>query len=164
MPADETNDRVAIDALQRAYADGVTRRDWEAVRALFRPDDTLSLDLGDRPGRDLAGPRAITDFIGPAMERFTFFQFVILNSHVELWPDCDIDAATARMTMCELRVADGARTDSFGRYDDTYARTDDGWRFATRRYRSLARFAGGEVAFLATNDEAANGERTGERP
>ena len=148
MPTDETADRVAIDALQRAYADGVNRRDWAAVRSLFRPDATLSLDLGDRPGRALAGPQAITDFIGPAMQRFTFFQFVILNSHVELWPGDDTNVATARITMCELRVADGARTDSFGLYEDTYVRTEDGWRFAARRYRSLARFAGSDVTVL----------------
>lgn len=149
VPPDETADRVAIDAQQRAYADGVNRRDWAAVRALFQPDATLSLDLGDRPGRELTGSQAITDFIGPAMDRFTFFQFVILNSHVELWTEGDVDAASARITMCELRVADGERTDSFGLYEDTYARTDEGWRFATRRYRSLARFAGSDVTVLS---------------
>jgi ketosteroid isomerase-like protein len=140
-------DRVAIDHLQRAYADAVTARDWETVASLFRPDATVSLDLVERPGRELVGIDEIVGFIAPAVEAFSFFTFVILNSAIELWPGGDRAAAAARMSMCELRVRVGeqVRHDAFGRYLDRYERTDHGWRIAARRYRSLARFPDGVV-------------------
>ncbi len=146
----ETVDRVAIDALQRAYADVVDRRAWADLHHLFLPDATVELDLVTRPGRTLVGPDDFAAFVGPAMARFTFFEFVILNSHVELWPDGDRSAATARLFMCELRAAEGddgttARTDAFGLYRDRYAKVDGRWRIAARRYRSLAHFPSADV-------------------
>ena len=144
---DETADYVAIVRLQRAYADAVDRRDWPALHDLFTPDAVVSLDLVTRPPREIVGPGALGEFIGPAIERFAFFEFVILNTHVELWPDGDPDAATARVFMCELRQEAGAsvRDDAFGLYRDTYRRIDGRWRIAGRRYRSMGRFPGGDV-------------------
>jgi hypothetical protein len=75
---------------------------------------------------------------------------VILNSHIEL-AAADPLAAKARVHMCELRQEHGARkrNDSYGLYRDTYRKTEQegygGWRFATRWYRSLARYPAGEV-------------------
>ncbi len=140
-----TVDHVAIDRLQRAYADLVTRRAWDELDGVFTPDITITLDLVSRPTIELAGVDAFVAFIGPAMERFGFFEFVILNSHIELWPDGDRSAATARMFMCELRTTNGetVRTDAFGLYRDRYVRTDAGWRIAARRYRSMAQFPAG---------------------
>ena len=137
-----TVDHVAIDRLQRAYADGVTQRDWDAVAALFLPEATVELDLVTRPGRELRGPDEIVGFIAPAVDDFAFFEFAIVNSRIDLWPDGDRSAATARLFMCELRVRRGERQrdDAFGRYLDTYREVDGAWRIAARRYRSLARF------------------------
>jgi hypothetical protein len=149
-PLDELLDRSAIDQLQRAYADGVSMRDWEQVRGLFVPDATVSLDLVTRPAVELAGPDALVEFVSGALERFPFFQFVILTSHIEL-SAVDARAAKARIHMCELRQEHGARkrNDSYGLYRDTYRKTGGegygGWRFATRWYRSLARYPAGEI-------------------
>jgi hypothetical protein len=143
-------DHAAIDRLQRAYADGVTMRDWEQVRGLFVADATISLDLVTRPAVQLAGPVALTDFVSSALEPFSFFQFQITNSHIEASAK-DPKAAKARMFMCELRLKHGARTreETFGLYRDTYRKTDEdgyrGWRFASRWYRSVARFPDNEV-------------------
>ncbi len=143
-------DHTAIDRLQRAYADGVTMRDWDAVRGLFLPEATISLDLVTRPAIELQGPDALVGFVSGALDRFAFFQFVILNSHIEL-AATDPQVAKARIHMCELRQDHGARkrNDSYGLYRDTYRKTDaegyGGWRFATRWYRSLARYPAGEV-------------------
>ncbi len=143
-------DRSSIDQLQRAYADGVCMRDWDQVGGLFLPDATISLDLVTRPAVELVGPGAVVDFVSTALERFAFFQFVILNSHIELSAS-DPLAAKARIHMCELRQDLGARkrNDSYGLYRDTYRKTDaegyGGWRFATRWYRSLARYPSGDV-------------------
>ena len=140
-------DRAAIDALQRAYADGVTRRDWPQVRSLFLPDAKVHLDLVDRAGRELVGPDALTSFVATAIERFSFFEFVILNATIDLWPGGDPTKATARIFMCELR-AEGdppVRNEAFGRYQDEYRKVDGTWRIARRRYRSMARFPDGVV-------------------
>lgn len=145
-------DREAIGRVQRAYADGVTRRDWAQVVGLFLPDATVSLDLVDRPARSLTGPDDLVAFVAGAIERFAFFEFVILNAVVDVWPDGDRQAATGRIFMCELRQDHGAaeRTDAYGRYEDEYRRVEgvdgyDGWRIAARRYRSMARYPSGEV-------------------
>lgn len=140
-------DRAAIAHLQAAYADGVTRRAWDAVEELFAPDALVSLDLVDRPAQELRGGAALAGFVGPAIERFDLFEFVILNSLIELWPGGDRDSATARIFMCELRHAPGeGRSEAFGRYEDRYVRGRDGtWRIAARRYRSMARFPAGDV-------------------
>lgn len=143
-----------IDRLQRAYADGVSMRDWDQVGSLFLPDAKISLDLVTRPAVQLTGPEELTEFVSTALERFSFFQFVILNSHVERSAN-DAAAAKARMFMCELRLPVGGteRDDSYGLYRDTYRKTDQpgygGWRFASRWYRSLARFPSNEVFPLA---------------
>lgn len=142
-------DHSAVTRLQHAYADGINRRDWAAVAALFLPGARVHLDLVDRPAIDLVGPEALVGFIEPAMARFAFFSFVILSSHVDLWPDGDGDAATARLSMCEVRIdGDGQESRAFGRYHDRYVRTGDGWRIAGRRYRSLARATGDAVVAL----------------
>ncbi|HTO00591.1 MAG TPA: nuclear transport factor 2 family protein [Microthrixaceae bacterium] len=140
-----TVDHVAIDRLQRTYADLVNRRAWDELHKVFMPSVEITLDLVSRPTIELAGSDAFADFIAPAMERFGFFEFVILNSHIELWPNEDHSAATARMFMCELRtlVGETERNDAFGLYRDRYVRAESGWRIAERRYQSLAQFPAG---------------------
>lgn len=142
-----TVDHVSIDRLQRAYADLVNRRAWIELSSVFTPDVEITLDLVSRPTVDLAGVEAFVAFIAPAMKRFSFFEFVILNSHIELWPDGDRTAATARIFMCELRTEVGQkdRSDAFGLYQDSYSRSDEGWRIVARRYQSLAHFPAGDV-------------------
>ena len=144
---DETADWVAITRLQHAYADVVDRRAWAELGELFLPTTTVSLDLVNRPGREVVGPEAFGDFVGAAMARFEFFEFVILNAHIDLWPDGDRTSATARIFMCELRTVTGSTTrdDAFGLYRDRYVKVDDRWWIAERRYRSMGRFPEGVV-------------------
>ena len=139
----DTVDHLAVARLTDGYADVVTRRAWPELADLFLPDCTLHLDTVTAPERDIEGPRAVGEFIGSAVERFSFFEFVVLNRRIELRASGDPDRATARIFMCELRQdADGGRhTTAYGVYRDTYARVDGRWWFADRRYRSLARTA-----------------------
>ena len=134
----ETDDVVALGRLQSSYADVVNRRDWQRLRDLFRPDATVHIDTVTAPARTLAGPEALGEFIGAAIERFDHFSFVILNTVVEL---DGTDAARGRIFMCEVRhdTASDAWSVAHGLYEDDYARTDGRWWFAARRYRSLAR-------------------------
>jgi hypothetical protein len=138
---------IAICRLQDAYADAVTRRAWEEFDDLFRPDATVRVDTVTNPAIELVGGPAVAAFIAGAIERYEFFEFVILNRRVE-FPDGGGAHASARVFTCELRqeAATGHWTNTFGVYHDRYDETDGRWRFAQRRYQSLAR-TGRSVVF-----------------
>jgi len=137
----ETIDVVAISRVQSAYADVVTRRAWPELRGLFRPDAPVEVDTVTAAPISLTGPDEVGSFIAGAIERFEFFEFVILNSHVVTSVDEDPARARSRLYMCELRqeVAAGRWSNAFGIYHDDYVRVDGRWWFARRRYQSLAR-------------------------
>jgi len=147
---DGTRAVVAIQRLQAAYADAVTRRDWDAVRGLFEPDAVVHIDTRTREPFELAGPRALVDFIEDAIRRFTFFEFTILNTTVAL----DGGEATGRVYLCEVRAeADGTWSEAYGLYRDSYRRRDGAWRIAGRQYTSLARRGpGGTEVFDLPSD------------
>ena len=127
---------VAVQRLQAAYGDAVTRRAWDEVRGLFEPDAVVHIDTRSREPFALDGPDAIVGFIDRALEPYAFFEFAILNSVVAL----DGHQASGRVYICELRHArSGEWTQAFGLYQDRYARRDGTWRIAGRRYSSLAR-------------------------
>jgi hypothetical protein len=137
----ETVEYVALRRLQNRYADIVTRRAWAELHEIMRPTCTLDLDLGDRTMR-YDGPGAIGDFIGTELQRFSFFEFVILNTVVDV--HVDDGHAAGRMYMQELRqdVDGGRRTNAFGVYHDVFEQDGDGrWWFARRRYASYSRTA-----------------------
>ena len=137
----DTIDYVAIRRLQAAYADTVTRRAWAEFHEQFLADCPVRVDTVTNPAIDLTGPEEVGRFIGGAVERFEFFEFVILNAHIALRAGGDPDAAHARLYMAELRqdAANGHWTNAFGLYRDEYRRVDGRWWFASRSYQSLAR-------------------------
>jgi hypothetical protein len=143
----DTIDYVAVCRLQSAYADAVTRRAWPELEELFVPSATITVDTVTSEPIEIAGPTALGDFISRAVERFEFFELVILNTRVDLRHNGDSDAARARLFTCELRQdhSNGRWTNAFGVYHDEYLRADDGWRFARRRYQSLARTGRAEI-------------------
>jgi hypothetical protein len=143
---DETVEYVAICRLQSAYADAVNRRAWSELATLFAPDAPVTVDTVTNPRIDLQGGRAVGEFISGAIERFEFFEFVGLNT-VVWFDEHDDDRARGRLYMCELRqeALNGHFSRAFGVYHDDYARSDGRWRFAARRYQSLARTGRGEV-------------------
>jgi hypothetical protein len=139
--ARETIDYVAITRLQSAYGDAVNRRAWPEFDQLFLPTAPVRVDTVTNPVVDVTGPTELGAFIAGAIERFAFFEFVILNTHVDLHGD----SARGRVFMCELRQehdeAGGHWSNAFGVYHDDYVRRDARWWFARRRYQSLARFS-----------------------
>ena len=143
----DTIDYVAITRLQNAYADAVTRRAWAEFHDMFLAGAPVRVDTVTNPVIELAGPQQIGDFIGDAVERFEFFEFVPLSTRVLLRAGGDPDRATARLYICELRqdAASGRSTQAFGVYRDEYRRVDGDWRFARRDYQSLARSGRGET-------------------
>ncbi len=154
MDAAEAVDHVAIGALQAAYGDAVTRRDWPAVVALFAPDATVTLDLGRGEPRVL-GPVELAAFVEEAIGRFDLFLFTVLNRVVL---SVDGDDARGRVWLAEVRQDhEGVASTAYGRYDDTYRRTGGTWRIAGRRYRSVARTApaGADAAVEVVPPDAA---------
>ncbi len=140
--ADETADYVAITRLQAAYADVVTRRAWPELEPLFVADAEIHIDTVTQPVIEVRGAKALGDFISRAIERFSFFEFVVLNTVI------DVSTTSARLYMVELRQDGdtGEWSNAFGLYRDRYERYDGGWRFAERHYQSLARQVGTEPA------------------
>jgi hypothetical protein len=145
--AQETIDYIAITRLQAAYADAVTRRAWHEFDEFFRPDATVRVDTVTNPAAELQGPQQVGSFIGTAIERFEFFEFVILNTRVWTNVDGDTDAARGRVFVSELRQdsATGHFTTTYGVYQDEYRRVDGRWWFASRRYQSMARSGRNDV-------------------
>lgn len=129
---------LGITRLQAAYADVVTRRAWDELNDLFLPDTPVHIDTVTAPVIEVVGPAALGEFIGGAVERFSFFEFVPLNTVVDVRSPTD---ATGRLYMVELRQdADGgAWSNAYGLYQDHYRFDRDRWRFAERHYQSLAR-------------------------
>ena len=128
---------VAVQRVQAAYGDAVTRRAWDEVAALFDPDAAVHIDTRTRPAFTLVGPTAIATFIEQSLEGFAFFEFAILNAVVDLEGEA---MARGRVYICELRHDHaGEWTQAYGLYRDRYVRRDDDWRIAGRRYTSLAR-------------------------
>ena len=86
-------------------------------------------------------------FVSEAVDRFEFFEFVILNTRVYLNHQGDPDAAVARMYMSELRQDHAEQRWSvvYGVYHDRFRRVDGQWWFVGRNYSSLARPAAKDV-------------------
>lgn len=118
-------DLEAIRDLARRYADAVWRRDVEGAIALFTEDGVM--DTGDRP--PIRGRAALLEayqaMVGGANE---FLPFVA--NHVI---DLDGDRAVGRCYLDLRATVAGERRIGGGHYEDVYARTADGWRFASRR-------------------------------
>ena len=98
----EAVDYISITRLHSAYADVVNRRAWEEFQDLFLPDAPMRVDMVSKPAFDLTGPAELGAFIDGAIERYSFFEFVVLNARVDL-TGTDAEEARARVFMCELR-------------------------------------------------------------
>lgn len=147
----ETDDVVALWRLQSRYADIITRRAWPELREVFLPETTVHIDTVTAPPRTIVGPDDLGSFVADAIERYDSFNFVILNTVVEV--DAP-DQAHGRMFMCEIRHDRDSDTwpNSFGVYEDQYVKSDGRWWFAERRYRSIARAGpGGQILGLPTD-------------
>jgi hypothetical protein len=139
-------DYLGIQRLHAAYADAVSRRAWGDLEALFLPDTPIRVDTVTGEPIEATGASGIGGFIAGAVARFEFFELVILNVHVLPGGD-GADERQSRAFTCELRqeASTGHWTNAFGVYHDDVRRVDGRWRYARRRYQSLARTGRGEV-------------------
>src|SRR5580704_440773 len=109
-------DIIEIEQLLAKYAVGMTRDDVETVMEVFTPDGTYSAfgetyALSDFPALVAAAPKGL---------------FMTGTPELQL----DGDTGTGMQTLCFI---DQTNHDMrIGWYTDTYRRTPDGWRLATR--------------------------------
>lgn len=152
MRPQESADVVAIQRVWAAYADVVSRRAWPELVPLFTGDAVIDLHIAGREPMQLVGPRAVGEFIGQALSSMSFFQFVPLNSVVEM--AADGASATGRLWIQEHRqFADSGRfTQVWGRYEDRFAKVDGRWVMTYRHYRTLARTGTGSGGDLDLAD------------
>lgn len=127
---------VEISQLQARYGDAVTRRAWAELEAMFATDARVHLDLRTRDPIEVTGGAEVARFIAGSVARFEQFEFAVLNALVL---DVAGDDATGRMYIWELRQEDETWSNAFGVYDDRFSRHEGRWRFAERRYSSIAR-------------------------
>ena len=85
---DETAEYIAIRRLQDCYTDVVSRHAFGELHDLFLPATPVLVEL---PGgtREVIGPDDFGRFIEKRIGDLAFFQFVILNSVVEVTVDGD---------------------------------------------------------------------------
>ena len=137
---DDAQAYLAIMRLQRAYADVATRRAWPEIASLAIPDARFSFDT--RSGRviEVIGAEAFGEFGAKATGRFSFYQYVPLNTVVT------ISTTTARGRSYSLEVAEDRDTrewiNFYGHYHDDYVLFDGAWRFARRQYQTVGRRTG----------------------
>ncbi|MCB9378105.1 MAG: nuclear transport factor 2 family protein [Holophagales bacterium] len=144
---DEMASHAALQRLLAAYADCVNRHAWSELPALFLTDARIELVPLKRPPIELTGPEALGRFIAGAIERFDFFEFVVLNARFSL--RLDQDSARGRLFMCEYRRERATTnwTQVFGIYHDRYRRIDGRWVFEHRRFDPLASQGSDNVVF-----------------
>jgi hypothetical protein len=132
----ETIDYIGITRLQAAYADMITRRAWDELPTIFCEGAKIVVDRMDGTPLELDGPAGLSAFVSNAIGHMDFFEFVILNTIVEI----EGGKAHGRMYMCEIRHdAKAGQTMSYGLYRDHYRKVDGRWRFHARHYRVMGR-------------------------
>lgn len=122
-----TDDLMEIQQLLGRYAVHMTRGDIDGVLAVFTPDGTYSA-FGDTYGLDefpalvAAAPKGL---------------FLVGTAVVDLSADTDGNTATGTQPLCFIEHATHAMR--IGYYDDSYLRTDEGWRLRTRAMTFIRR-------------------------
>ena len=121
MDQQQMADILEIEQLLARYAAGMTRDDVDAVIEVFTPDGTYSAfgdtyTLADFPALVAAAPKGLF-MVGPPV--------VVLDG----------DDATGEQPLCFIDQTNHAMR--IGWYTDTFRRTEDGWRLATRKMTFL---------------------------
>ncbi|MBB5915403.1 hypothetical protein BJY24_004315 [Nocardia transvalensis] len=118
-----SDDLLELQQLLARYAVTITKGDIDGLLAVFTPDGTYSA-FGDTYTLDL-----FPELVAAAPKGLFLTGTPVL--------DIDGDAATGTQPLCFI---DHSTHDMrIGYYTDTYARTPDGWRIATRRMTFIRR-------------------------
>lgn len=117
-----------------AYATAVDGRDLEALRVLFFPDAVLTVRWGEGEPQVFRGHEGLAGVI-EAVSPFELTLHEVSSPVFEVGPGGK--EATGESVCIAHQVRDGGDLVLYGRYSDTYRRSDGEWRFATRELRVL---------------------------
>lgn len=131
LPAE---DELAIRNLLARYGDAVCRRDATAWADTWTAD--CSWDLGG--GRVTHGRAETVALWRAAIEKYPWVAQLPASGVVE---EVDGEVRGTWYVLELNHLADGSGVMHLGHYRDTYVRTADGWRFATRRFQIVYRGA-----------------------
>jgi ketosteroid isomerase-like protein len=129
--AEPARDTAEITQVLYAYARAIDAKDWKSLERVFTPDARIHYAL--ERGAELSFAE-LGAWLAGAMRIFKATQHVISNPLVELRGDAASSTAYLVATHVQIKQ-DGtpALTTEGGRYSDTWRRTSEGWRIATRR-------------------------------
>lgn len=140
MP-DTTADRFALRQLAESYAIGCDSRDADLLRSLFVDGATITVHWPGRTPSVIVLPEAADSIPASLAARYDRTYHFVGNHRAVL--DGDVATGVTYCTAHHLTAIGGdanPRDDVHDhvmviRYEDTYRRTGDGWRFASRDLR-----------------------------
>ncbi len=128
MSATHNDDRTAIIDQTIAYCWAIDERNWPALHDIFLPGATAELGNGTENGIN-----AIVARISGVLNPLDSSQHLVCNHQVAV----NGDTATSRCYLQAQHVRRNAQNGRnylvAGRYEDSWARTPQGWRVAHRR-------------------------------
>lgn len=128
MSATHNDDRTAIIDQTIAYCWAIDERNWPALHDIFLPGATAELGNGTENGIN-----AIVARISGVLNPLDSSQHLVCNHQVAV----NGDTATSRCYLQAQHVRRNAQNGRnylvAGRYEDSWARTPQGWRIAHRR-------------------------------
>lgn len=130
MTSDSVSDRLDLSDLLDSYARGIDSKDWALVASVFTPDAKLDYTAFGGP-KGSAGE--VIAWISASVSAFPMTQHHITNRTFTIDGDQASSAAELFAPM-GMAAGDGKMTMLFtgGVYNDTYRRTPDGWKIASR--------------------------------
>ena len=134
MAAVAVEDELAIRNLLARYGDAASRRDPDAWIATWAAD--CLWDLGG--GRVTRGHEETLTLWRSSIAKYPWVVQVPASGLIE---EVDGEVRGTWYVLELNHVADGSGVMHLGHYRDTYVKTDDGWRFATRRFQLVYRGA-----------------------
>lgn len=121
----------AVKAVKFAYLRCLDTKDWDGIRDVFTPDATAAYSGG---AYSAEGREEIVAFLERNMGSETFHSSHRV-SHPEITIDGDSATGTWALDDTVIDVQLGVLIQGAAFYDDTYVRTDDGWRISSTGYR-----------------------------
>jgi uncharacterized protein (TIGR02246 family) len=121
-------ERFEIESLRGEFTDALMVRDYDRFSSLFTDDGAWRIPY---IGREFVGRDAIRAAVEAMQDLWDYFVQTTHAGTVAV----DGDEAVGRAYLCEIgRMRTGRSELNYAIYHDRYRRTDDGWRFAERRY------------------------------